>query len=197
MLSLTGLALGALASMAGMSGMGWSIWMGLLVTGGAWALAFFGPLALAALGGRAAQQIHNPSGRSTPSAREYSHAESLVARGLYQEAIDAFEVAISENASDPTPYLRIARVYRDRLHRFDDAATWLKRAGSHATASAGVAHLATRELIELYVTKLNQPQRAAPLLARMCEERAGTPEGAWANEELARVKSTMAQQAAT
>jgi hypothetical protein len=89
MLSLPGLALGVLASIAGMSGMGWSVGTGLLVMGGAWAIAFFGPLAVSTLGGRVAQQIHKPSGRSTPSAREYSHAESLVARGLYQEAIDA------------------------------------------------------------------------------------------------------------
>jgi len=193
MLSLTGLLLGGLASLAGVSGMGWSLGTGLLVTGGTWALAFLIPLAASALGGAAAGQIHNPSGRTTPSKREYSHAESLVARGLYQEAIDAFEVAIGDDPSDPTPYLRIARIYRDHMRRLEDAARWFKRALSEATIAPGTAHLTTRELVELFVTKMNEPRRAAPLLARMSEERAGTPAGAWATEELARIRAAMDQ----
>jgi tetratricopeptide (TPR) repeat protein len=193
-LSLTGLALGAVASIAGMSGQGWSAGTAVLVTGGVWAIAFFGPLAFSALGGAAANRIHNPSGRSTPSRREYSHAESLVARGLHEEALEAFEVAIAEDPSDPTPYLRIARIHRDRLQRYEDAAQWLKRCIEQSAASAGAAHLATRELVELYANKLNEPRRAAPLLARLAEERAGTPEGAWATEELARVKATIADE---
>jgi len=193
-LSLIGLALGAVASLAGMGGAGWSVGTGAAVTLGTWALAFFGPLALSALGGGAASQIHNPSGRSTPSRREHSQAESLVARGLHQEAIDAFEMAIAEDPTDPTPYLRIARIQRDQLKRYEEAARWLKRALAEAALPAGAAHLATRELVELYMTKLNEPRRAAPLLARMAEERAGSPEGEWAASELARVKSTIADE---
>lgn len=187
-LSLTGLVLGAMASLAGGFGLGTAV----LVTLGTWAIAFFLPLGLSALGGAAAGQIHNPSGRSTPARKEHSHAESLVARGLYQEAIDAFEMAIAEDPSDPVPYLRIARIQRDQMRRYEDAARWLKRALAEPTLPAGSAHLASRELVELYTTKLNEPRRAAPLLARMAEERAGSPEGAWAAAELVRVKATIA-----
>lgn len=171
-----------------MGGAGWGIGTAAAVTTGTWALAFFVPLAFSALGGATIATIHNPSGRTTPSRREHSHAESLVARGLYQEAIDAFEMAIAEDASDSRPYVRIARIYRDHMHRYEDAAAWLKRVPAES------AHLATRELVELYTTKLNEPRRAAPLLARMAEERAGSSEGEWAASELARVKAAIAQE---
>lgn len=190
MLSLTGLLLGGLASVLGVGGMGWSLGTGVLVVLGCWALAFVLPLGLSELGGKAARTIHNPSGRSTPYRRGYSHAESLIARGLYLEAIDAFEVAIAENPSDPLPYLSIARLYREHMGRPADSAEWFKRALKGAAMQPGMAYLATRELVELYVTTLGDPIRAAPLLARMAEERAGTPEGSWAAEELARVKAS-------
>ena len=126
---------------------------------------------------------------------EYSQAESLTARGLYDEAIAAFEAAIVEDPSDPTPYLMVARIYRDRLARFEDAARWFKRALDESTLPAGIATLARRELIELYVTKMGDPARAAPLLARTAEEQAGTTEGEWAARELVRVKATISGEA--
>ena len=192
-LSLTGLAMGAVASLAGVFGMGWSLGAAALVTGGVWALAFLVPLGLSVLSGQAAGRIHNPSGRSTPSRKEYSQAESLVARGLHQEAIDAFEVAIAEDGADPTPYLRIARILRDHMGRFEEAAGWFKRAIRESAIPPGTSLLATRELVELFLTKLDDPGRAAPLLARVADERAGTPEGEWAARELAAVKAEIAQ----
>jgi hypothetical protein len=190
--SLPGLLLGGFASVVGVAAQDWGLGTAALVTGGTWALAFFVPLGLATLGGRAARQIHNPSGRTTPPKREYSHAESLLARGLHQEAIDAFEMAIAEDPSDSAPYLRIARVCRDHTERFEDATLWFKRALRESAISPGVARLATRELVELYMIKLGDPGRAAPLLARVAEEQAGTAEGTWAARELALVKAGIA-----
>lgn len=191
-LSLFGLFLGIMASALGVGGMGWSVGTAVLVTGGAWGLAFLLPLALSSVGGRAAGALHNPSGRSTPSRKEYSHAESLVARGLVQDAIDELELAVVEDGSDPEPYLRIARLYRKPLGRPEDAAAWFKRALKESDMPAGAAYLATRELIELYAGPLGRPERAAPLLARMADEYAGRPQGAWAAEELLQVKAMMA-----
>jgi tetratricopeptide (TPR) repeat protein len=171
----------------------WSVGAALLAMGGIWAFSLLLPLAISTLGGGVARQVLSPSGRGMPSRREYSHAESLVVRGLYQEAIHAFEVAIADDATDPTPYLRIARIYRDRMQRFEEASSWFKRALRDAAPSPGTAYLATRELVELYVTKLNDPRRAAPLLARMAEQHAGTPEGDWAAEQLAHIKAAIAK----
>lgn len=154
-----------------------------------WVAVFLGPLAASAMGGRAAATLYSPSGGSTPRRREYSHAESLAARALYQEAIDAFEMAIGEDPTDPTPYLRVARIYRDRLARYDDAARWFVRARAQSHLPYGLDFACVRELVELYEVKMRQPGRAAPVLARLAEERAGTPEAAWATQELRRIKA--------
>lgn len=182
--SLPGALLGGLAVVAGGSPLlGFAIW----------AATFAIPLIASSLGGRAAGNLYNPSGRSTPRKREYSHAESLVARGRYQDAIDSFETAIAEDGSDPTPYLRIARIHRDKLAQHEDAVRWLERALTQSSMHAGLERLAVGELVELCAGKMAEPGRAAPMLARMAAERAGTPEGDWAAEQLARVKALMAE----
>lgn len=151
-----------------------------------------GALFLTGRAGAAASKLHAPSGRTTPPKREYSYAESLVARGEYGEAVTAFELAVAEDAADPMPYLRVARIYRDQLDRPLDAARWFRRALGESAMPPGLAILARRELIELYVHRMGEPARAAPELARMAEEMAGTPDGAWAARELEEVKGRMA-----
>jgi hypothetical protein len=89
---------------------------------------------------------------------------------MYQEAIDAFEMAVLDDPSDPTPYIRIARINRDQTGSFEDAARWFKRSLNDATLPSGLSYLIIRELVELYVTKLEAPNRAAPHLARVAEE---------------------------
>lgn len=141
---------------------------------------------------KAGQVIYAPSGNSTPRKKEYSYAESLGMRGEYEDAVSAYELIIlEEDALDPTPYLRIARIYRDKLERFEDSARWFNRALRESTMRVGLTMLTRKELVELYRTKLNLPQRAAPMLARIAEEAAGTPEGEWASGELAFVKEQM------
>ena len=156
-------------------------------------LTFLLPLVLAELGGRAANTLHNPSGAGTPRRREYSQAESLAARGLYDEAVAAFEVASAEDAADPTPTLRIARIHRDRLAKHEDAATWFRRAIERTEPGSGLALLLVKELVELYALKLAAPARAAPYLARLAEARPGTPEAEWARQELGRLKERLAE----
>lgn len=141
--------------------------------------------------GEASSALYNPSGRTTPPKREYSYAESLVARGAYEDAVTAFELAVAEDASDPTPYLRIARTYRDHLERHEDAARWFRRALRESALAASHAAPVRKELVELYVHRMAAPAKAAPELARMAEDLAGTPEGTWAAEELAHVKGLM------
>lgn len=173
---------------------GWSAPAAVLLGAAVWAGTFVIPLVSAALGGRAAGTLYNPSGSSTPRRREYSHAESLVARGFHREAVEAFEIAVAEGPTDPTPYLRIARLCRDQLGRPEDGARWFKRALAESEMSESVSLLTARELVELYTVKLSQPGRAAPVLARIAEERGGTKLGDWAAEELASLKAAMVGQ---
>ena len=86
-------------------------------------------------------------------------------RGLFEEAVSAFElVIVEEKSTDPAPYFRIARIYRDDMERYEDAARWFKRALDEADMHAGHQALARKELVELYRVKLGMPQKAAPML---------------------------------
>lgn len=156
-----------------------------------WTVSFFGPLALLKGAGRAGSTLYAPSGRSTPHKREYSLAESLVVRGDALGGVAAFEDAIEQDPSDPLPYLRIARLHRDQLDDPEASIRWFKRALSESDAPPGIALLARKEMVELFVGRLNQPRRAAPILARIAEESTGSPEAAWASAELARIKEAM------
>jgi tetratricopeptide (TPR) repeat protein len=178
--------------LVGWAGMLYGLWGTGTVLGLSFAgltLTFLLPLGIAALGGRAAGTLYNPSGTGTPRKAELSHAESLAARGLYQEAMVAFEVAIAQKPEDADIYLRVARIHRDRSRRFAESAAWFKRALERTDPSSPLALLVTRELCELYASKLpEQRRRIAPVLGRLVEERPGTPEAEWATEELRRVK---------
>lgn len=141
--------------------------------------------------GTAASTLYTPSGKTTPPKKEYSQAETMVVQGRYEDGITAFELAISEDPADPTPYLRIARVYRDHLDRHEDAARWFRRALRESVIPPGVALLARKELVEIYTHRLGQPERALPELARMAEEFPDRAEGAWAAGHYAEIKSRM------
>lgn len=168
------------------------LWVAVATTVVVPAFVVISTLLITARSGDAARVLYAPSGRSTPHRKEYSGAESLVARGRYEDAITAFELAIAEDPRDPTPYLRVARIYRDQLGRLEDCARWFRRALREADLQAAPAALAVRrELVELFVHRMKTPGRAAPELARMAEDWAGTPEGEWAARELADVKRSL------
>jgi len=149
------------------------------VCGGAWLLV--------TKAGQAAGTIYNPSGRGTRKA-EHSLAESLVARGLFEEAVEALRDAIREDPTDPGPYLRIARIHRDHLRRPAEALAWFKRARAEAEPGPGVERLVSREIVELLTGPLGRPLAAAPELARLAQLHPDTPEGRWAAGELAEVR---------
>ncbi len=156
-----------------------------------WLVVSFGALALVGSAGRAASTLYAPSSGSTPRRKEHSRAESLVAAGRYEEAVAAFELAVAEDPSDPTPYLRVARIYRDHLGRLEDAVRWFRRALRESGAPWGMAVLARKELIELFTHRMGTPERALPELARMAEELAGSPEGEWAAAKLRDIKARL------
>ena len=188
-----GLLLGVFASAMG-SGGGLVI---MLCTFVGWASVYFGPLALASMAGRAGSTLYAPSGRSTPRKKEYSLAESYVVRGEYAAAVEAFEAAILEDPSEPAPYLRIARIRRDLMADLNGSAEGFRRALVRSTMEPGIRLLALKEMVELCEVRLGDPLRAAPLLARAAEEHAASRDGVWAAQELARIRSAMADDTAT
>ncbi len=134
------------------------------------------------------------SGKSTPRKREYSHAESLAVRGEFKEAIAAYEQCCREFPRDPEPYLRIARLYRDELKRYEAAALWFGRARADAKIDAGRELMATQELIELYQHKLHSPRKAIAELALLCRKFPGTPAADAAERELREMRTMLARE---
>lgn len=185
-----GFLLGMFLGVQGKAGAG----VVLLTTFIGWATSYFGPLTILHFAAQAGSSLYNPSGKSTPHKREYSLAESHAVRGEFQEAVDAFTAAIAEDPTDPIPYLRVARIQRDQLKDNEAAARWFKSALDESQMHSGLRTLTRKELVELYEVRMSQPRRAAPLLARIAEERAGTPEGDAASKELTRIKAMLASE---
>jgi tetratricopeptide (TPR) repeat protein len=136
--------------------------------------------------GRAASGLLHPGGGRPRS--DHSLPRSLLARGLVEEAVRAFEVAVATDPTDPEPYLEIARIERDRLARPEEALGWFRRARDQARLGPGEARVLIREIAELARKHLRDPARAAPDLARHLAAHEGTPEGEWARAELAELK---------
>jgi tetratricopeptide (TPR) repeat protein len=174
-------------------GLGWKLGplAGLIGLPLGWAIAFFVIVGLMEGAGRAAQTVYAPSGASTPVRREYSQAQALRAAGDYPEAVKAYEVFVAEFPEEPEPYLQIARILRDDLHAYADAARWLRRARLDARLTVGQDLLVAQELIELYRGKLDEPERAMPELARIADLVPGTPQAEAARRELAELRAGM------
>jgi hypothetical protein len=146
------------------------------------------PILLAGSAGKAALLALGSSGRAPARRKEYSFAQSLVARGLFEKAIAAYQEEVARDPADPESYVRIGRLLRDELGRPDEAAAWLRRARRDAVMSPGQELMVSRELVELYRNRLGRPEKALPELARMAERFSETSDGEWAARELAELK---------
>lgn len=191
--STLGAFLGFLMGVWTVAMQGTGYWVVPVTTVMGWAISYFGPLFVAHVAGSLASTVHAPSGASTPRRKEYSLAESLVVRGLYDEATAAYRQAIEDDPADWQPYVRIARMRRDRASDPEGAAVWFKRALTDVTMPSGPRLLALKEYVELCHVRLKEPGKAAPALARIAELEADTAEGEWAAEALGQIKEAMSQ----
>lgn len=154
----------------------------------------FLPTLMANRAGEAGAAIYTPSGHSTPPLREYSLAESLVARGKYDEAAEAYGLLADDYPYDPEPPLRYGRLLRDKMMRFEDAAAWFKRALAVEEIHEATEVATSRELIELFTHKLRAPERALPYLAKLPEKYPENPAAAWARQEYLNIKRAMQEE---
>ncbi|HSJ08618.1 MAG TPA: tetratricopeptide repeat protein, partial [Longimicrobiales bacterium] len=60
--------------------------------------------------GQMASRLYMPSGSSTPPLRQYSLADSLIAREHFDEAVVELARAAQQHPADPEPRLRLARL---------------------------------------------------------------------------------------
>ena len=135
-------------------------------------------------GGKVGSLLHNPSGRSTPHTAEYSQAQTLEVTGAYREAVDAYELLVIEHPYDSEPFIRLARLHRDRLDDLEGAVRWFRRALNETKMASGREILAIREIVEIYTHRMGEPAMAGPFLARLAEKYPDTPDGQWAEREL-------------
>ena len=144
--------------------------------------------------GLVSRKAIEPSGRSTPYRQQFSRAQALDVRELFGDAVTAYREHIEERPTDPEPYVRIARICRDRLNEPQEAIRWFKDARAAGEVKPALDALITREIVDLYTVHLGEPARAAPELARMAERHAGTPDAEWAEDELKRTKQRMREE---
>ena len=163
--------------------------LGLFVAGAA-AVYFVTDWISVGTGNAAARVLVMPSGSSTPARVEYSHAESLVARGLYEEAVAAYTKHAAASPSAAEPCARLARLYRDRLHDARSAARWLRQ-GRDRAADPAEEYLLTRELVEVLVNRAGDLAEALAELARLADRQGSMAGGVWARAELRLLKTRL------
>ncbi|MEO5509915.1 MAG: tetratricopeptide repeat protein [Longimicrobiales bacterium] len=171
---------------------GWPLMPSLL---GGFALGWLIPFVTATIFtgamGNAASTIYMPTGATTPGDRQYSLAQSYVVRGRFEQAAAEYALAAQQYPEDPEPCMRLARLYRDDLRRYDEAILWFKRASEVPGVPPATDMMAMREMIEVYTHKLQQPVAALPYLAKLAAKHPGTPTGSWAKRHLTELKAEL------
>ncbi len=173
---------------------GWPLLPAIVGSGAVLSGVIYAVARLTTLGaGRAASTVYNPSGSSTPYQHDYSLAEAMVAQGDYRNAAVLYRDYIDADPTNGEACLRLARLLRDHLHQYDEAARRFRAARQRGKQSSRGELLITRELIEMALAQQHDPPRAAPELARLAERFPGTPEARWAREELAEIRKRIAE----
>ena len=122
-----------------------------------------------------------------PPAPGFSYQESLVARGRYQEAVDAYRAHLAGAPRDFQARLALAAILRDRLQLPEAARTELLEA-RRLDPPPAVEFAIGNALIDLAGRQGDRGRELAEL-ARFAARFKGTPEGGRAREAIARIKS--------
>jgi hypothetical protein len=157
------------------------------------AIGFFGGRLIggAVIGssGSAAAQFYMPQGGGSTYTTQYSHIDTLEARGNLAGAVDAWEkVAIAEPAN-PWPLIRAGELY---MRTLADPAMALERFKvAREVPSITIEHrlYTTQKIVDLYLGPLNDKGRALVELRRMVDTFPDRKESQFAREAIARLKS--------
>ncbi len=129
-------------------------------------------------------------GWSGPRSPDYSHAEALEKRGDLEGAAEIYKEAIFTNRRHPLAYLQLANI-RASAGLHEEAIDVLRRALATARFTPHEEAMTIREIHEIFSTKLGDPARAAPDLARYLERQPAEAYGRWARRELDYIKEHM------
>ncbi len=126
-------------------------------------------------------------GRARPLPDQYSHAEALVQRGEYDEAIRLYEEAIENNPREGAPYMRMARAFAKQGDH-EGAIASLRRGFLTARVNPDQEAFAVRQICEICSTKLGDPTLAVDDLRLLLERQPDGRHAEWASEELRRIE---------
>jgi hypothetical protein len=132
------------------------------------------------------------SGASTPYEEQFSYQESLVMRGLVDDALASYEAIIAERPTMTSARLRAAALYASRGGNPQRAAELLRVVLGQQGVSARDDIAASNRLIELLMGPLGDPGRAMVELRRLMDRHPGTDAAARAKLTLAELKEQMA-----
>jgi hypothetical protein len=138
---------------------------------------------------RSARAIYMPSGSSTPYSTQYSHIDTLEARGDIAGAIGAWEQLAIAEPWNPWALIRAGELH---LRAKADAATALDRfKTAREVPSITIEHrlYATQKIVDLYLGPINEPGRALVELRRLVETFPDRREAQFAREAIARLKA--------
>lgn len=151
-------------------------------------IVMLGPVFFASRTADAVSTIYMSGGKSTPAPAQYSLADSLVARGQTDEAIEAYTLLSEDFPHDPEPRIRLARVLRDKKQDYPAAAEWFKKSFASEKMEPALEIAIIRELVEVYTHKMKTPERALPFLSRLSDKYPTHPAAEWAKREYSEIK---------
>lgn len=170
---------------------GASVWFAVIAGCTTATIVYATSLYLSERSGRIGASLFSPDNHSTPPVRQYSLADSLVARGKFEDAREAYELLAEDFPDDPEPRIRLARLLRDPLQQPDAAADWFRKVLAMKSLDAATDIAVHKEISELYMHRLHAPRRALPYLAKLSSVHRDHPVGKWAHDELAEIKQAM------
>jgi hypothetical protein len=136
------------------------------------------------------------SGSSTPYEEQFSYQESLVMRGLVDDALASYEAIIAERPAMASARLRAAALYASRGNDPRRAAELLREVMALPDVTPRDDIAAANRLIELLMVPLAEPGRAMVELRRLIDRHPGTDAAARARLTLAELKAEMAARSA-
>ena len=150
-----------------------------------------GSLWLANSAGSVAKAYTLPDGDHTPYEEQFSHEESLAARGDVPGALAAYERVIAERPSAVLPRTRAAELYAARGGNPARAAELFREVRAIEGVARRDALYACSRLVDLYDGVLDEPGRALVELRRIIEQYPGTPVANHARDALPRMKARL------
>jgi hypothetical protein len=155
---------------------------------GAWLLAAMiaiGAWKFSGVAGRSFVRTVTGAG-DLPPTRGFSYQESLVARGQYQEAAQAYRDHLRGSPEDFPARLGLAAVLRDHLGLLEEAAAELVQARRRHPPRI-IEFAIGNALIDIHARQGDRGRELSEL-ARFAERFQGTPEGTRAREAITRIK---------